>query len=178
MTVERVVAEDGHSVWHWTFNDVRELHRALEEYTSFLDGTLTRHYGVDRGEREPDPDVLTNAARRRSEIDRCMDILERECPFFWRLLDIHYRHGASLVPRGWTITASRLGLRRGTCPPLVRCVLACRNSEEEDHRFDLKACRAMTAQACNTNRDTFRTQLSLATKRLFRAHEVRQGRTS
>lgn len=164
-------------VWRWPFQNVDELRAALEEYTSFLDGTLTRHYGDpdDRGDEEIDPEVLMNAARKRSEIDRCMEVLEHLYPFYFRLLDVHYRRGASASPRGWTITAGYLGLRKATCPPLVRCTMLSAENEPEDGRFELKSCRAMHELGCLWDRDTLRGQLAEAIRRLFAVHEGRYG---
>jgi hypothetical protein len=167
------------AIWRWPFQNTAELRTALEEYSTFLDGTLTRFYGdpLTRGEREIDPGLEIDAARKRSEIDRCMETLEHLYPFYFRALDVHYRGGASMIPRGWTLTAARLGLRKAKCPPAVRCTMVSQKNEPEDNRRELKSCRAMTALACLWDRDTLGVQLTEAVRRLFAVHEGRYGGT-
>jgi hypothetical protein len=161
-------------VWSWEFNGRHDLRKALEEYTDHLDGTLTRRYGPpDGGDEEKLAVQEANAAKRRAEIDRCMEVLEQACPFLWRILDLHYRRGCSLSLQGWTIPAARMGLRKATCPPLVRCVLNSRDPEQEDRRQQLLDCDKAVAQACGADRDLFRVELSLAIGRLFAIHQAR-----
>ena len=163
-------------VWSWWFQDEDALRTALEEYTSYLDGTLVRRYGdPGGGGEELDPDAVMHAAQRRSEIDASMEILEQTYPFYWRLLDIHYRCGASANPRGWTITSARLGMRSYTCPIGVRCTMRSAANEPEDNRLSLPSCRAMLALQCNWDRKTLEGQLAEGIRRLFAAHRRRCG---
>lgn len=157
----------------WDFNGPHDLHAALEEYTSFLDGTVLRCYGLRTGENEIPTDVLKNVQRRRLEIDRCMEILECTRPFYWRLLDTYYRRGASTEARLWLLTAIRMGLRKAKCPPLVRCVITDRG--HEDGRHDLKDCDAAGENCCHWDHDEFRNQIKQAIDRLFYVHRLRRG---
>ena len=165
-------------VWSWSFRDEQALLTALEEYTSYLDGTLVRRYGdPGGGGEELDPDAVMHAAQRRSEIDACMAVLEQTHPFYWRLLDIHYRCGVSANHRGWTVTAARVGMRSYTCPVGVRCTMRSAANEPEDNRLGLPSCRAMLALACNWDRKTLAGQLTEGIRRLFAAHHRRHCRT-
>lgn len=173
------------TIFQWDFNDVKDLKRGLQQYLDFLDGTVTTHYGLTRGERDPDPRVHLDAARRRSEIDACMNVLQELNPFLWRVLDVHYRWGAGMQPRGWTITAACIGLRRATCPPGVRCVLPEGPINEEDRRPDLPDCpgpeqlqRASVGWGCLQDREVLCEQLGIATRRLFLIHRARQDKRS
>jgi hypothetical protein len=185
------------SVWSWSFASPHELRKALEEYTAFQDGTLLRRYGHegyrvavdDRGnivrdeqgepvlvtDPEPlrDPETLAQLemclARKRSEIDHCMEVLQRRFPHWWRLLDIYYRRGLSLEPRGWLEPAVRLGFHRGKCPPLMRCVVS-----PGDNRSDLEDCQRHQKHHCHWDRDTFMRSVSLAIARLYDVHRERR----
>lgn len=169
-----MAAEQNEPVFSWTFNSLRELRQGLEEYLSFLDGTVTTHYGTEHGEREPDPAVHMNAARRRSEIDACMEVLQASSPLLWRTLDVHYRRGASIQPRGWTVTAACIGLRRACCPSGVRCVLQAGSTEEEERRLDKPACRVAERLGCQQDRDDLQRQLTMAVRRLHGIHQQRR----
>lgn len=169
-----MAAEQNEPVFSWTFNSLRELRQGLQEYLSFLDGTVTTHYGLEHGERDADPTVYMNAARRRSEIDACMESLQDTSPLLWRTLDVHYRRGASIQPRGWTVTAGCIGLRRATCPVGVRCVLRAGSTDEEERRLDKPACRAAERLGCQQDRDDLQRQLTMATRRLHQIHQLRR----
>lgn len=189
------------SVWSWEFGDMGELRRALEEYTSFQEGVKLRRYGhsglrmatdelgrpiVDEHGHElmvPDPDPEIDPeklaelemckARIRSEIDHSMEALRRQYPHLWGLIDVYYRHGLSLEPRGWLIPAIKYGIHQGRCPDGVRCP-----ASPGDNREDLSECKRAHKQHCFWDRDTFERQLTCAVRALFRAHKVRSRRTA
>lgn len=189
-------------VWSWYFPHPMDLRRALEEYTAFQEGTLLRKYGHDGfkvetdGQGNPrldeagnpvlvpedpskacDPEALAeaemHAAQRRSEIDACMEDLRRRYPHWWRLLDVYYRRGLSMEPRGWVVMAALLGVHKGKCPPLKRCP-----ASPGDNRIELGDCERHQKNHCHWDRDTFERQVVCAIRCLFDIHRVRSERVS
>ena len=178
-----------------------DLRRALEEYTAFQDGTLLRKYGHDglkmavdgqgnpildaagepllepdfghTGDPESAAEAEMHAAQRRSEIDACMDGLRRRYPHWWRLIDVYYRQGLSMEPRGWVVMAALLGVHKGKCPPLKRCPASPR-----DNRTDLDECERHRKNHCHWDRDTFERQVACAIRCLFDVHRVRSEHIS
>ena len=188
-------------VWSWYFPHPMDLRRALEEYTAFQDGTLLRKYGSDgfrvavdghgnpilgaAGEQileadvapRSDPESIAeaemHAAQRRSEIDTCMEELRRRYPHWWRLIDVYYRQGLSMEPRGWVVMAALLGVHKGKCPPLKRCP-----ASPGDNRTGLGECERHRKNHCHWDRDTFERQVACAIRCLFDVHRVRSERIS
>lgn len=152
-------------VFRWRFDSVKDMRRALEEYLDFLEGTVTTHYGLRSG-GDRDPDVHMNAARRRSEIDACMEELQQASPFLWRLIDVHYRRGANAKPQGWLITAACVGLRRVRCPQGVRCTLPLPGARS-DNGVEVPACRAAERLRCHDDRELLLQELNIAVRRLY-----------
>jgi len=160
------------TVFTWQFRNLHELSAALQQYLDFLDGTIVTHYGLSHGARDTDPVLVMHICQRRSEIDACMDALQNISPLLWRVLDIHYRRGASLELRGWAITAGCLGLRRASCPPGVRCVL--RDAQGES-RLDLPACADSEYLGCELDHENLQHCLGMATRKLYQIHQARHG---
>jgi hypothetical protein len=188
-------------VWSWIFAGPKEVRQALEEYTSFQDGTLCRHYGhdglrvavdelgreiLDEDGREvliSDPEPPTNPAelaklqmskaRIRSEIDASMEVLRRTFPHWYRLLDVYFRQGCSMEPRGWLVPAILLGVHKGRCPLDVRCPVS-----PGDNRPGRDECQRAAKKGCRWDRETFERQVTCAVARLYDAHKGRSGRTS
>lgn len=160
-------------VFRWQFMEVRFLRRALEEYLDFLDNTVVTRYGDRVGGDGLEPEAQMNAARRRSEIDACMEVLLDTCPFFWRILDVHYRRGAGTKPRGWALTANAVGLRRAACPRGVRCDLPGEADGGEHHGGDLPGCGDRERLRCAEDRQVLQQQLGMATGRLYAIHRAR-----
>lgn len=167
---------DGH---FWKFADLRELTRALFEYTALLDGTVIRQYRERveaSGAAPPTPAELAtyerSVMRKRSTIDIAMEQMETAYPTWYRFLDLYFRRGWSCEPRGWLTPMHHLGLRRRKCPALVRCTIPA-IAEREQGRLDLSKCRDMTRLCCQTDYDEFRVQLRLAVQHLWRAIENR-----
>lgn len=135
--------------WRWDFSSPAELRRALEEYTALQEGAAIRKYGHDgvrvlvdewgndvldedghpvlvvdpEPVRDPESGARTefDKARIRSEIDACMERIRTRYPHWWWLLEVYYRQGRSLEPRGWIATAILLGVHKSRCPALMRC---------------------------------------------------------
>jgi hypothetical protein len=97
-------------VWSWHFGGENDLRSGLEEYTAFLEAAGVGKYGAEiGGADESDGKTHMCMARKRAEIDRCIEALPY--PWFARLLDLYYRQGMSCENKGWCIVAKRLGLR-------------------------------------------------------------------
>ena len=114
-----------------------------------------------------------HAMQRRSEIDACMEDLRRRYPHWWRLIDVYYRQGLSMEPRGWVVMAALLGVHKGKCPPLKRCPASPR-----DNRTDLDECERHRKNHCHWDRDTFERQVACAIRCLFDVHRVRSEHIS
>lgn len=108
-----VVSDEQEPNWSWRFawrfRGEEEMRAGLEEYTAFLQSPGVGKYGELLGAGESDGNVHTCAARKRAELDQCIEQLTY--PYFQRLLDLYYRHGLSCENRGWCLVAKRLGLR-------------------------------------------------------------------
>lgn len=108
MTEERPATSE--SVWTWRFTCIEALvEDGLEQYTAFLDDGRIGRYGEECPGGEVNEKLQMCSARKRYEIDRCMDALEY--PFFVKLLDLYYRRGASTEHKGWCDVARLMGLR-------------------------------------------------------------------
>jgi len=166
----------------WTFPNAQELQQALAEYTALLDGLLVQRYGprTERGEEPPTPQDVAEYERtvwrQRSTIDLAMEELEPKSPTWHRLIDMYYRHGLSMDPKGWLLPMTRLGYRTDKCPSLVRCSIP-RGEEYEDNRLEMPKCRQMIANHCQWNWSTFQVQVTKATEALYLAIGDRAGRT-
>ena len=126
---------------------------------------------VDPDAEPRDPDTLAtqqlHAAQRRSEIDACMDALPPRLQYCRTLLDLYYRRGLNLEPRGWVLPYSKVAPQRTPCPPLRRCP-----ASPGDNRTDWKDCRH--GDRCTRDRAAFEVLLALAIGCLFDAHRVRR----
>lgn len=102
------------------FKDVEDLHKALEEYATFHDGTITRAYGppspAEPGPRTGDEAEASHERimRQNTAIDRAMCRLAVMAPLSHRLLHAYYRRpGPSGTPaacqeaKGWELAARR-----------------------------------------------------------------------
>ena len=115
------------------FKHVEDLHKALEEYAAFHDGTITRNYGppspVEAGPRTGDELEASQERimRQNKAIDRAMCRLAVLAPLSHRLLHAYYRRpGPSGTPaacqeaKGWELAARRSGLVRSRSDRLSR----------------------------------------------------------
>lgn len=108
-TIERPTDSAGF-VWAWRFSCVEQMQQELEEYTAYLDYPMTAKYGEKvPGSDDGDGTSQMCKARVRAELDACIDALEY--PWFYRILDLFYRQGASCEHDGWCLVAKVVGLR-------------------------------------------------------------------
>lgn len=93
--------------WHFVSED--DMRAGLEEYTAYLETPGVGKYGEDLGGEESDGKNYLCAARKRAELDQCIE--ELQYPYFARMIDLFYRRGMSCENKGWCVVARRLGLR-------------------------------------------------------------------
>jgi hypothetical protein len=107
--------------WRCKFKRIEDLRSALEDYSRFSAAMKIRKYGDPdevaadgRSEQEvtidDPPGLYERILRQNSEIDRRMEILRREAPYWYKVIDRYYRTGKCDEHSGWCEAAADIGL--------------------------------------------------------------------
>lgn len=108
--------ESTQPIWRWHFRSVEQLRAALEEYSIFQDGTLTRRYGEGGGGGGAgDGDGQSKQfriMRQNHEIDRRLELLDAHLGGRWAagVIDRYFRQGLCCEHTGWARAAAMCGL--------------------------------------------------------------------